>query len=1290
MLNKFVKFFLENRFITVIILILFIGWGLIVSPFDMGVQNLPRDPVHVDAIPNYGENQQIVFTEWPGRSPRDVDDQITYPLTTYLLGMPGVKTIRSNSMFGFSSIYVIFEDDVDFYFSRTRILEKLASIPGDLLPADVQPTLGPDATAMGQIYWYTLQGKDSNGNITGGWNLEELRTIQDYYVKYALSAVDGVSEVASIGGHVKEYHVDVDPAAMERYNVNFSQIVKAVKNSNLDVGARTLEMNRVEYFVRGVGYIKSLEDLRKAVVVSHDQAPVTLEQVAHIGYGPAERRGILDKDGAEVVGGVVVARYGANPMEVINNVKAKIGEISAGLPTKELDDGTTSKIEIVPFYDRTQLIYETLGTLEEALTLEIIITIIVIVIMVLNLRASLLISGLIPVAVLMTFIAMRYFNVDANIVALSGIAIAIGTIVDVGIVLAENMLRHTRAARKKGNFNLDTIFEAVKEVAPAVTTAVLTTIVSFIPVFAMEGAEGKLFHPLAFTKTFVLVAALFIALVFLPAIGYWLFRMNIRMKLLRAALNFLLIPAGIYVMGSWHWLPGFFIMLIGLTNVTIQFFEGVFRTDGSEVQSKLHHTVEELVASFIPKGLQNAFSKPENTERIRTLTNSILTALIIAFWLTWEWLPMTPAAGNSINYLFVLIVIGLLLGAFLLFIRYYAAILRRILKRPFLFLTVPVVFVLFGLVVWQGWNGAFGFVARGFDKMDINIRTTNVWSSLHHTFPGTGKEFMPALDEGAFLLMPTSMPHAGMGENKRVLRQLDMAVSEIPEVTEVVGKAGRVESSLDPAPMSMYENVIQYKTEYKTNAKGERIRFAVDDNGNFFRDSAGNLIPDPTGRYFRQWRDHIQSADDIWQEIVDRTKLPGVTSAPKLQPIETRLVMLQTGMRAPMGIRISGTDLQAIQDFGVKLEHILKKVPQIKPASIFAERIVGKPYLEIMPDRDKLARYGLKVADVQQFITAGIGGMPLTRTVEGRERYNIRVRYARELRDNPEKIRQMLVPVPAGGNIPLDLVADVRYRKGPQMIKSENAFPVGYVIFDRKSGVAETDAVMAAKDYLQTAIDQGTLEVPSGINFEFAGNYENQVRAEKRLSLLIPLVLLIIAVILYMQFRKVSVMLMVFSGIAVAFSGGFILIWLYGQDWFMNFAMFGNNLRDVFSIETVYLSVAVWVGFIALFGIATDDGVIMASYLEQVFEKNKPQNKQQIVQSVIEAGSRRVRPCLMTTATTLLALLPVLSSTGRGSDVMVPMAIPAFGGMLIELITLFVIPVLYALHYQRKMKKEVR
>lgn len=550
--------------------------------------------------------------------------------------------------------------------------------------------------------------------------------------------------------------------------------------------------------------------------------------------------------------------------------------------------------------------------------------------------------------------------------------------------------------------------------------------------------------------------------------------------------------------------------------------------------------------------------------------------------------------------------------------------------------------------------------------------------------------------------MPTSMPHSGIEYNRKVVGQLDMLLTNIPEVDLTVGKLGRVESALDPAPISMYENIINYKPEYMLSEKGHRVRFKVDKEDRFILNSGDSLsneeainrgvileelIPDDNGNYFRNWRPQIKSPDDIWNEIVKVTKIPGVTSAPKLQPIETRLVMLQTGMRAPMGIKVYGPDLKTIEDFGLQLEEVLKNVPSVKAEAVFADRIVGKPYLHLNINRDEISRYGLNVEDVQQTIETAIGGMKITSTVEGRERFPVRVRYPRELRDDPESLGKILLPTPTGAQIPISQVVDFEYVRGPQAIKSEETFLVGYVLFDKRDGYSEVGVVNDAQAAIQAKIDSGELIVPAGISYKFSGSYENQVRAEKRLTIIVPLVLGIVFLILYFQFKSVATSLMVFTGIAMAFSGGFIMLWLYGQTWFADFSIFGTNFRDLFQIHTINLSVAVWVGFIALFGIATDDGVLMATYLDQSFDRNKTDNLKGIRAATVEAGQRRIKPAVMTSATTIIALLPILTSTGRGADIMIPMAIPAFGGMFFAAVTYFIVPVLYCMREERKLNK---
>ncbi|WP_457618659.1 efflux RND transporter permease subunit, partial [Lutibacter sp.] len=579
------------------------------------------------------------------------------------------------------------------------------------------------------------------------------------------------------------------------------------------------------------------------------------------------------------------------------------------------------------------------------------------------------------------------------------------------------------------------------------------------------------------------------------------------------------------------------------------------------------------------------------------------------------------------------------------------------------------------------------------------------WNSIEKTFPGVGKEFMPALDEGSFLLMPTTMPHSGITENMEVIATINKHMNSIPEIATSVGKWGRVNSALDPAPTSMYENTINYIPEYILDDDGRRVRFKVNEDKAFilqdgttykygkdeFRKiTEDELIEDEDGEYFRQWRQKIKKADDIWKEIVKHSKFPGLTSAPKLQPIQTRLIMLSTGMRAPMGIKVFGPTLEAIEKVGFELENLLKEVPSINPSTVFADRVVGKPYLEIKLNRQAMSRYGLTIKDMQMQLSVAVGGKQLTTTVEGRERFPVRVRYAREFRDNPDDIKKILIPTPTGVQVELGELASIEYVRGPQVIKSEDTFLTGYVIFDMKEGNAETNVVEAAQKLIKDKIDSGEFKLADGVTYRFTGNYENQIRASKRLMLVVPISLIVILLILYFQFKNILPSLMVFSGIFVAFSGGFIMIWLYSQEWFLNFSFAGVHMRELFQLHTINLSVAVWVGFIALFGIATDDGVIMGTYLTQVFDKEKPTTIKEIRESVLHAGIKRVRPAMMTAAVAIIALIPVLTATGKGADVVIPMAIPSFGGMLLQVMTMFVVPVLYSMWKEHNLKRQLK
>ncbi|MBC8202355.1 MAG: efflux RND transporter permease subunit [Planctomycetes bacterium] len=1155
-----IRTLIKHRLVVAIVITLATLWGVIVAPFDWNIGSIPRDPVPVDAIPDIGENQQIVFTPWPGRSPQDIDDQITYPLVSSLLGLPGVKAVRSYSIFGFSTIYVIFEDDIDFYWGRSRILEKLSSLPNNTLPNDVTPSLGPDATALGQVFMYSLEGRDPEGNPSGGWSLDELRSIQDFNVRYALTAAKGVAEVASIGGFVKEYQVDVDPDHLRHMGVTLQQVMSAVRGSNLDVSAGLIELNNAEYIVRGLGYIEKLEDLRKTVVTARDGVPILLDDVAMITVGPAMRRGALDRDGVEAVGGIVAARYGENPLAVINAVKEQIKQVSSGLPTKVLADGTISQVTIIPFYDRSGLIHETLDTLDHAITQQVLITILVVVLMVFHIRGSLLISSMLPLAVLLAFVGMKLAHVDANIVALSGIAIAVGTVVDMGIVIVENILH--RLEQYPDQPRKEVIASASSEVAGAVLTAGLTTIVGFLPVFALTGAEGKLFTPLAWTKTLALAGAIVLAIAIIPPAATLLLRKP-RKKL--------------KPMPMW-----------------------------------IRYTMTAIVG------------------------------IVVMVILAGAWRPLGPNETVK-NIIFVATIVGGFLLLFRVFRLGYRTMLANALRFKIVTLIIPILMVVFGVTSWLGFDKVFSF-------LPTSIRSTKLVTDIAHALPGSNREFMPSLDEGSFLYMPTTMPHASIDETLDVLQKLDLAIASVPEVTDVIGKIGRADTPMDPAPLSMVETIIEYSPEYEYKEDGSIVRL---------------------------WRDHIHSPQDIWDEIVETAQLVGTTSAPMLQPIETRIVMLQSGFRAPMGVKVYGPTLESIESFAMELEQALKKAPGVREETVFADRVVGKPYVEIDLDRNRLARHGLKIADVQQIIEAAVGGQAVTRTVEGRQRYGVRVRYQRELRDSVEALAELMVFSPSGTHIPLRELAEISYRRGPQVIKGEDGFLVAYVIFDRISTWGEVEVVESAQATLEGLIDRGELVVPEGVKYRFAGSYENQVRAMKRLSIVIPLSLALILILLHLQFHSILTSIIIFAGVFVAWGGGFMLIWLYGQPWFLDFSVFGTHIGDLFHVQPINMSVAVWVGFLALFGIATDDGVVMATRLKQSFKELKPKTAAEIRSAVVEGGCLRIRACLMTSATTILALLPVLTATGRGADLMIPMAIPVFGGMLVALITLFVVPVLY-------------
>jgi Cu(I)/Ag(I) efflux system membrane protein CusA/SilA len=1164
MTNALIRWCLTNRALVLIGALALIGGGW------YAVENTP-----VDAIPDIGEKQVIVFADWPGRSPQDVDDQVTYPLTIALEGTPGVKVIRSASGFGFAMVFIIFRDNVEYYWARSRVLERM-NVARGRLPPGVEPVLGPDATALGQVFWYTVEGE--------GFDLGELRSLQDWYIRYQLNAVEGVSEVASIGGHVKQYQVDVDPVKMRAHGVTLPEITEAVRKSNVDVGAKVIEVNQVEFFIRGVGFLKSVKDLENVVVRSTEGTPLYVKNVATVSLGPEFRRGALDKEGVEAVGGVVVMRYGENPLRVLERVKQKIGEISPGLPERTLPGGRTSRPRIVPFYDRTQIVYETMDTLREALLEEAIVACLVVLFFLLHLRSSLAIAPTLPLSVGMSFLVMYAIGIDSNIMSLAGLAIAIGDVADMGIIMTENIYRHI--AKNDGSKSyFDCVRDGAFEVGTAIVTAVSNTIVSFLPVFALTDQEGKLFKPLAYTKTFAITSSAVLAVTVVPVLAYYLLK-----------------PL------SW-----------------------------SRRRSLLVALGSGAAAAAAAGAASRGFFLPAESPWWRGLFLALAVGAVAGlavYRMARE--RLVPLEENRVSR-------GIL--------KVYVPALRWVLANKKLFLSLPAALVLLGTTIWLGWGKLAYPVEWGLSRVGVDVNEWGFWSALEHRFPGLGREFMPPLDEGSLLYMPSLVPAGSLSAALEVISTQDLAIRSVPEVDSVVGKLGRAESALDPAPISMIETVILLKPP----DEWRRV---------------------PVERFYSRWprwthaalrwawpEERRMTKREVLDDLRQRTDIPGVLPT-WLQPIQTRIVMLQSGFRAMMGIKVFGSDLREIEKLGLALEQVLRQVPGA--TDVVADRITGKPYVEFQIDREKIARYGVNIRDVQDVIEIALGGENLTTTVEGRERYPVRVRYPRELRDNLEELERILVPAANGAHIPITQVANLRYTIGPQEIKSENALLVGYVTLNTRDR-DEVSVVEEAEQLIQAKIRSGELDIPNGCYYKWAGQFESQVRATKRLSLLVPLCLALDFVLLFMGLGRWWVALLVFSGIIVSASGGFLMLLFYGAN----------------------LSVAVWVGFIALFGVAEDDGVVMATYLGQLFDRRSPGTVEAVRETVVEAGMKRIRPCLMTTATTVIGLLPVFLTEGRGSDVMQPMAIPSVGGMAVQLITLFIVPCVYCRVEEWKLRRRL-
>ena len=1146
MIQALLGFCVRERLIILIASIAIIAFGW------YSTQQVP-----LDAIPNVGENQVIVLAEWSGRSPKDMEDQVTYPLSVSLQAVPGAKNVRGKSMFGFSFVQVTFDDGVDFYWARSRVAEQLTTV-SESLPEGVSPRLAPDATALGQIYYYVLEPPE-------GMDLAELRSKQDFVVKYALESVDGVAEVASIGGYAKQYQIEVDPDRLRYHDIPLAQVIDAVEKSNIDVGAKTIETGGMEFIVRGKGFIGSgktepetIRQIENTVVVTRDGVPVRVRDLAQVQTGPAFRDGALDFNGHEAVGGIVVMRYRENPRDVIQRVEEKIASLEPEL----------GGVRIHPIYDRTLLIDETVGTLTEALGQETLVTIAVMVLFLLHVRASIVIAITLPMAVLMSFVAMKVFGVDANIMSLAGIAIAIGTMVDMGIIILENIyagLADWEAAGSPGGAKrrLEVIRKSASEVVPAVITAVSTTVVSFLPVFFLTGRDYKLFAPLAWTKTFALTASLIVAVIVVPMLCRLLLRSSRLPRWAGLAAGFAVsaLAAGL----CW------FVWRDRLESWTL---------------------LDPAWATAVAAGIGFLAGWWMTRERIRSLEENPVSR-----GLRWA----------------------------------YGARLRFALRRKMLMLSLPLAVLFLGLGAWIGLPTLLRPVEYVAGALGADLNEVPGYVKAKHLFTGLKSDDWIALDEGTWFYMPSLYPAASFNQSMEVLQTQDAMIRQIPEVENVLGKIGRADSALDPAPTGMIETYVMLKP----------------------RD---------------EWRPGMTERK-VWDEINAVATLPGVTPASPLQPIEGRVVMLQSGIKASMAVRIYGDSLDGLAEASVAVAEHLKRHHLVNAGTVNPDIVMGKPYLEFEVDRDEAARYGMNTMMVNQIVSAGLGGVDVTTTVEGRERYPIQVRFRRDLRERIDELRQVPVVTEMGQVVPLERLASVSTTWGPGMISSEDSRLVAHVMFSPSGAAGDLETVDSVMQSLSASRERGELHFPAG-DFELqgVGSFQNQIEANRRLMWLIPMVLSINFLLHYLHFRNVPIALVVFTGIPVSFAGGMIAVALMG----------------------VEMNTAIWIGFIALFGLAADDGIVMASYIKHVLERRRIETIAELRAAIYEAGLKRIRPCMMTTITTLVALVPVLMATGRGADVARAMALPVFGGMLIEPFSSFIVPTLYCAYMEFKLRAGLR
>ena len=1026
MIEKIIELSIRNKFLVILGTVFIILGGL------YAMLKIP-----LDAIPDLSDVQVIIFTEYPGQAPQVVEDQVTYPLTTAMLAVPFAKVVRGYSFFGLSFVYIIFEDGTDMYWARSRVLEYLNFVSGRL-PEGVNPTLGPDATGVGWVYEYILESDRHD--------LSQLRSIQDWYLRYELTSVNGVAEVASIGGFVKQYQVIVDPNKLVAFNIPLQKIRMAIQRSNNDVGGKLVEMGETEFMVRGLGYIKGIEDLQNIPLkINKRGTPILLRNVATIKIGPELRRGLADYNGTgEAVGGVIIMRYGENALAVIKNVKKRLEELKAGLP---------EGVRIIPVYDRSGLILRAVDNLKKTLIEEIVIVTLVCIIFLFHLRSAFVAIFTLPVGIFISLMIMQQQGINANIMSLSGIAIAIGAMVDGAIVMIENAHKHIeKDDGKKPHWDL--ILDASKEVGPALFFSLLIIAISFLPVFTLEAQEGRLFKPLAFTKTYAMMGAALLAITIVPVLMGYLIRGKIR-----------------------------------------------------------------------------------------------------------------PEHKNPVNRFLVWI---------------YHPIIKLVLKAKILVVLLAVAVLALSYFPWQR----------------------------------IGSEFMPPLNEGDLLYMPTTLPGISITKAKELLQQTDRIIASFPEVHHVFGKIGRAETATDPAPLSMIETVIMLKPE-------------------------------------SEWREGM-TMEKLVSELDKAIQFPGLTNAWTM-PIKTRVDMLSTGIKTPVGIKLMGEDLGVLSDLGEKVEAVLRNVPGT--LSVYSERVTGGNFLDFRIKRLEAARYGLTVGDIQDIIMTAVGGMNITQTVEGLERYPVNLRYGSELRDTPEKLRRILVPTPLGAQVPITQLADIRIVKGPPAIKSENARNNAWVYVD----IRDIDVGTYVKMAQQVIRDK--IKLPPGYSLVWSGQYEYMVRAQKRLMIVVPLTLLIIFLLLYFNFKNIGDSLIVMMSVPFSLTGGLWLMYFLGYN----------------------MSVAVGVGFIALAGVAAETGVVMLIYLDLSYQDFKARygenfNRKHLYESIEEGAALRVRPKMMTVVAIMAGLMPIMWGHGTGSQVMKRIAAPMVGGMVsATILTLIVVPAIYGL-----------